>query len=293
MIETYLLEQLAVFAKCGTLSAAAQELHISQPALSKSMQKLEQQLGITIFERSKNRISLNETGKLAAEQAENMLASQREMIERIKAFDRARHTICLGSCAPVPVSDIVPLLSGIYKGMTISAELKDSDEVLLEGLGRGMYQMVVLHQEPEEDQELFVFPYRQEHLALLVPMQHPLAACKELRLRDLKNQNLLIHTQIGFWGKLSREKLPTCHFLYMDEWDAYQQLSEAGSFPTFTTEAFADSWSRSDKKVVPIVDDEVNVTYYFACSANDRHRFQPLIRQLQENFSVTKDYDQF
>ena len=39
--------------------------------------------------------------------------------------------------------------------------------------------------------------------------------------------------------------------------------------------------------------DEVNVTYYFACSANDRHRFQPLIRQLQEKFSVTKDYDQF
>lgn len=79
----------------------------------------------------------------------------------------------------------------------------------------------------------------------------------------------------------------------MDEWDAYQQLSEAGSFPTFTTEAFADSWSRSDKKVVPIVDDEVNVTYYFACRANDRHRFRPLIRQLQEKFSVTKDYDQF
>lgn len=293
MIETYLLEQLAVFARYGTLSAAAQQLHISQPALSKSMRKLEQQLGVTIFKRSKNRIALNETGELAAEQAEEILDRQREMVDRIRAFDRARHTICLGSCAPVPVSDIVPLLSGLYEGMTISSELKDSDEPLWEGLERGMYQIVILHQKPEENPDIFAFPYRQEHLALLVPQQHPLAARNELRLEELKDQNLLLYTHIGFWRNLSREKLPTCNFLYMNEWDAYQQISEASSFPTFTTEAFADKWPQSGKKVIPIVDDEVNVTYYFVCGSRDRSRFEPLIKRLRETFSVTMDVGRF
>ena len=83
MIETYLLEQLAAFARYGTLSAAAQQLHISQPALSKSMRKLEQQLGVTIFKRSKNWNALNETGELAAEQADEILERQREMVDRI------------------------------------------------------------------------------------------------------------------------------------------------------------------------------------------------------------------
>ena len=42
MIETHLLKQLVTFAKCGTLSAASEELFITQPALSRSMQKLEE-----------------------------------------------------------------------------------------------------------------------------------------------------------------------------------------------------------------------------------------------------------
>lgn len=45
MIELYLLEQLAAFSRRGTLSGAAEELHISQPALSQSMKKLEEGFG--------------------------------------------------------------------------------------------------------------------------------------------------------------------------------------------------------------------------------------------------------
>ena len=46
MIEIYLLEQLVAFETYGTLSAAAEYLHISQPALSHSMQKLEELMGV-------------------------------------------------------------------------------------------------------------------------------------------------------------------------------------------------------------------------------------------------------
>ena len=66
MIEMYLLEQLAAFAKFGTLSEAANELYVSQPALSRSMKKLERMFDAELFSRSKNKIALNENGKLAA-----------------------------------------------------------------------------------------------------------------------------------------------------------------------------------------------------------------------------------
>ena len=47
MIEMYLLEQLVAFAQTGTLSGASEKLHISQPALSNSMKKIEDILGVS------------------------------------------------------------------------------------------------------------------------------------------------------------------------------------------------------------------------------------------------------
>ena len=84
MIELYLLEQLDAFHRCGTLSAAAEELHLSQPSLSRSMQKLEDTLGVPLFERQKNRLALNSTGILAAEDAGRILSSVAAMEERIR-----------------------------------------------------------------------------------------------------------------------------------------------------------------------------------------------------------------
>ena len=48
MMELYLLEQLIAFSRQGTLSGAAEKLHISQPALSQSMKKLEESLGVCL-----------------------------------------------------------------------------------------------------------------------------------------------------------------------------------------------------------------------------------------------------
>lgn len=64
MFELYELRQLITFAETGTLSKAAEILHLSQPALSRNMKKLEEDLGLTLFERTKNKLSLNKNGEV-------------------------------------------------------------------------------------------------------------------------------------------------------------------------------------------------------------------------------------
>ena len=80
MIEIYLLEQLEAFARCGTLSGAAEELHLSQPALTRSMKKLEEEIGAPLFERTKNRMALNENGQAAAEYADRILREEAAIV---------------------------------------------------------------------------------------------------------------------------------------------------------------------------------------------------------------------
>lgn len=145
MIDIYILEQLVAFSKYGTLSAAAEHLNISQPAVTNSMKKLEELMEVTLFERQKNKITLNDNGKLTAELAEKILEQESEMITRVRNFDKSKHRISLGSCAPIPVDYIVPLLSRLYQNMTISSELKENQDILIKGLQEDVYQLIVLH----------------------------------------------------------------------------------------------------------------------------------------------------
>ena len=65
MVDLYELKQLTAFADLGTLHRVAEEFHLSTPSITRSMQHLEQYFGVPLFTRGKNRIELNETGKLA------------------------------------------------------------------------------------------------------------------------------------------------------------------------------------------------------------------------------------
>lgn len=97
------MEQFIKIVECGTISKAAEELFISQPALTRSMQKLEKELGVELFSHGKNRIELNENGKFACTLAQNILRDMRNLREQIRQFDRSRRTISVGSCAPAPL----------------------------------------------------------------------------------------------------------------------------------------------------------------------------------------------
>ena len=290
MIELEQLRQLVAFAEQGTLSRAAEELHISQPSLSRTMQALEEELEAELFTRQKNRIALNETGQVAVEQARLVLEAAEELARRVRLAQRSRQRIALGSCAPIPIQDLRPLLQELYDGVAVSAELNASDQALIDGLRQGRYQIAVTHEPPPREEDLFCFPYREEHLSLLVPVRHPLAKRTVIRAADLAHQNLLLYSEIGFWTQVCREKLPQAHFLFMNEWDAFGELVGLGAFPSFVTDAFAPGQPVESKRVIPIADEDFQATYYFLCLEKDQAKFRALITRLREKKFRTEPF---
>ena len=73
------LRQLEEIARQGTMSAAARVLHLSQPALSRSLARLEAELGQPLFDRPGRRLVLNEAGRLALEHARAILREEQAM----------------------------------------------------------------------------------------------------------------------------------------------------------------------------------------------------------------------
>lgn len=279
MVEIYLLEQLDAFARCGTLSAASEELHISQPALTRSMKKIEEVLGVTLFERHKNRLFLNETGKLAASLAANVLREDESLVNQVRAFDRSLHTISLGCCAPVPSYELTPRLQHLYPEVAVSSRVTTEDH-LYEGLADNTYQLIVVHEKPE-DASLYSVECGHEKLNISVPPAHPLAAFESVSFADLEDIPFLQYQKVGFWNDLVQEKVPNPHILYQDNFETYDEISRATALPTFISDYF-DNEASSPRKTVPLSDPETSVTYYLVCKKGDKKRFRELFDNLPD-----------
>lgn len=95
MLDLSELYQFITYAECGTLSAAAEILHISQPTLTRTMHHVEEAFGAPLFHRGKNRIELTDTGKVAVEQARSLLAEAEKAIQAVQTFERNQHMITI------------------------------------------------------------------------------------------------------------------------------------------------------------------------------------------------------
>lgn len=103
MIDYYLLQELVTFARVGTLGKTAAELNLTQPAVTHSMKKLEDELNVKLFDRKPNKISLTETGKYAARQAKILLDDNANFIEKVGRFEQNQITITIAANAPGPL----------------------------------------------------------------------------------------------------------------------------------------------------------------------------------------------
>ena len=280
VFELYQLEQLLAFAECGTLSGAAERLHLSQPALSRSMQRLEAELQVSLFDRQKNKIEFNENGRMAAEYARQVMEKCQDMILRVQAFDRSQRTILIGSCAPAPIWEIVPILTNLYAERTISSELREND-VLLQGLRDDVYQLIILPFSIEEN-GISCVKYGEEHLYFSLPPAHPLSGSAGLFMKDLNGETMLLRNHLGFWRELTDKKMPDTRFLEQED-VAFEELVRSSALPSFATDVVLRRAGNPTNRVnIPILDKEANVTYYCLYKPHGRNDLSAFINTLRQ-----------
>ena len=287
MIENYLLEQFVAFAECGTLLKASGELHISQPSLSRSMKKLEEELGVSLFHRENSKISLNETGMVAAEYARRALGANQEMIDHVISFDRSLRTVFIGSCAPLPINDLMPTLQERMPGKTLSTELQNSDEQLLRGLRSRLYQLVILHECPD-DKSLYSQRYQTEQLYITVPEDHPLAQKEAICFDDLAGMRILMTSGIGFWMDITLKHLSESDMLIQSNLDALMELIEASNLPFFNSDQMMRTAGEIPGRVsLPITDADATATYWLTCLSSEQKSYRAVFNAVRGNLLRT------
>lgn len=239
------MNYLTAFAKSKTLSEVAEQFHISQPTITRTRKKAEEVFGVSLFDRTKNSIKLNENGKLAA----------------------------------VQLPKLVQLLTECYPEKAISTELRKPDE-LLTGLKQGIYQLIILPFVPK-DSDYHTVKIEEEHLMFYLPKKHHYSKSKALSLQDMNGENMLLFSDIGFWSDLVRRKMPDSRFLVQNERYTFQELISNSILPCFVSDlSLKQDNQQYDRIPIPITDPEVNVTYYLVYEKNAASQFQALLKRL-------------
>lgn len=265
MLDLYEVKQLVTFAELGTLSKVAEEFHVSTPSITRSMQHLEDDFGVPLFIRGKNKIELSETGKMAVEYGRKLLREAEQAVDQVRAFDERCRTIMIKSCAPAPLWEVLKKLNTGKAGMLVSSAICQNEEVLA-ALKDGSCDIGILPFPVDNSRE-----FMQEHLYVCVPESHELAKHESLTFEDINGFNFLLRTELGFWDTLCRKKMSASKFLVQPDAEVFEELVRESALPCFTTDyGRFTSQPYAGRVNIPLTDPEANVTFY----VKDRRSFK-------------------
>ncbi len=259
------LKQFITIAQSDTLTQAAEKLFISQPALSTSLKNLEAELGVSLFERKKNAMKLNEQGEIALLQAKEIVEKANAMkhyFQQLAQRQSSYHHIAF--CDAGPLWFCLPNLSNFSNEIHIQTSKFEPPETGLELLLSGAADMVI-SAEPFAHHSVISRPFLQDQILISVPNSHPLSAQTSVTLAELAPYEIY-QLQVGgaFFPKI-HQKLIEQHQQITFETDYFQfrqQLihSKALSFSSRLAQHYRDDGE--NRKIIPLTDEVCFMQYH-------------------------------
>lgn len=188
------LKYVIAVARMRHFGRAAESCFVSQPSLSVAIRKLEEELGVTIFERRTSDISITPIGQQIVEQAQRVLDESRRIIDIAQnGHDPLAAPLRLGvilTIAPYLLPNLLTELSDSCSQMPLYLEESFTDE-LLEKLRSGQIDAAIMadtiHGTGMMTQTLY-----QEEFVVAVPSHHPWVNRNFVNADELKDQTMLL-----------------------------------------------------------------------------------------------------
>lgn len=190
------LRQLKVFesvARHLNYTRAAEELFLTQPAVSMQVRQLEESLGVALFEQLGKRIHLTEAGQevlVYARGISQQLDELEDVLNHLKGVGGGKLRISVATTANYFIPTLLGTFARRYPGVTVSLDVTNR-ETLLQQLTENIVDLVIMGQPPaglDVEAEAFM----ENPLVIVAPPEHPLASQKKIPLKRLQDEVFLV-----------------------------------------------------------------------------------------------------
>lgn len=187
-MEIRVLRYFIQIAREGSMTRAAEYLHVSQPSLSKQMKELEKQLGKKLFRRGSSSVSLTDEGMLLRRRAEDLLAMADKIENEFKALDEITggdiYIGCAESYLIKYLTYAVKKLNGQYSNIHYHITSGDTQQVT-ERLDRGLLDFAFIVEPPDLSKYNYLEVPEQDTWGILMRKDCPLAEKSQIGIDDI------------------------------------------------------------------------------------------------------------
>jgi LysR family transcriptional regulator, low CO2-responsive transcriptional regulator len=190
------LRQLNVFeavARRLSYTRAAEELHLSQPAVSIQIRQLEDAIGLDLFEKLGKRIQLTEAGREMLHYSQSInhqLREAEEVLESLKGLNRGRLKIAVASTVNYFAPRLLAGFNRRYPGISLHLDVTNREH-LMHLLETNEIDLVLMGQ-PPEDLDLEFEAFMDNPLVVIAPSDHSLAEVKQIPLARLASEIFVV-----------------------------------------------------------------------------------------------------
>jgi DNA-binding transcriptional LysR family regulator len=188
------LEMLVAVAQEKSFSRAADRVHRTQSAVSQAVQRLEDEIGSSLFDRSSRSGTLTDAGRVLYEYALQMLNLRREAraaIQEVGSLRRGKITIAANEYTVLHLLPVLETYRARHPHIAVAIKRSLASQIPSEILSREAEIGIVTYR-PEQP-ALTVVPVAKDEIALLVAPGHPLAGRTSVSLRELGAESFLSH----------------------------------------------------------------------------------------------------
>jgi DNA-binding transcriptional LysR family regulator len=193
------LQCFVAVARERNFTRAAERLHVAQPALSRQVRLLEQELGVELLHRTTHEFELTEAGEFLLERGPALLGAADELWRSVRRYgtgERGGVTVAYGASASYETAPrLLRALAESHPGITMSTAVKSVDEIVT-GLRNGSVDLGLVRCPPEVA-GLDARRVRMERQGVLLRRDHRLASNPTLAVADLADETVLLHPREG------------------------------------------------------------------------------------------------
>lgn len=177
----------------GSFSAAADELYISQSSLSKQIIALENELGFSLFDRSKRKISLTPAGKTFEIHARALKTAYQSMLGAVAQYKTipALAIVAIPVIAQYGITAYLAEFKNSYPRVQINLEEREASAVL-PALNSHQFDLAFLRDNYLDKTTYNYIEVARDHFQVILSQQHPLAGKSQLAISELANENFIM-----------------------------------------------------------------------------------------------------